>query len=113
MSAPGGASLLVILLTVSVVVKVIDAQGCQDITTCGTNYGPALASAGQDKDKICKAANVYLTCLEAAAKKCSVDVDNTVEPARKALSQAGCSGSGAPVLSFVAKVLGVVISGSF
>ncbi|XP_061190765.1 uncharacterized protein LOC133198794 [Saccostrea echinata] len=114
MSIPAIVSLLVALIFVSVVLEGIDAQSCSDVTTCSSDYTSAASSAGQDKNKICKAANDYVTCLEAAAKTCDTDISQTIDAARNALSQAGCStptaGSEAPVLSFVTIILAVVIS---
>ncbi|XP_062618008.1 uncharacterized protein LOC134279602 [Saccostrea cucullata] len=112
---PRVVSLLAVSLTVSVVMKVIDAQlGCEvSKLKCTTDYTKATSSIFIAKDKSCKAANDYLACLETAAKDCGGDADTIVEPAKNALSLRGCSRSGAPVLSLLTIVFGVVISRYF
>ncbi|XP_062609339.1 uncharacterized protein LOC134271101 [Saccostrea cucullata] len=108
MSVTSVAFLLAALLTVSVVIKVIDA--CADAGKCTISK----PSDGKDKEKVCKDINDYLTCLGDAAEKCGAgSADTITAPARKLLTGAGCSGSGAPVLSFLTMVLGVVVSRFF
>ncbi|XP_062609345.1 uncharacterized protein LOC134271108 [Saccostrea cucullata] len=108
----GVVSLLAVSLTITVVMNVIDAQVCSGTVKCLTDYGRAGKSL-LDKEKQCKAARDYLTCLETAAEGCGGDTDSIVKPAKDALSAGGCSGSGAPVLSFLTIVLGVVLSRYF
>ncbi|XP_062573375.1 uncharacterized protein LOC134235261 [Saccostrea cucullata] len=115
MSVPAIVSILAALLSVSLVMEGIDAQTCQAVTDCSTEYGSASSAAGQDKTKLCNAISAYITCLEAAGKKCGIDIASTLDPAKTTLSQAGCQtststgGYATPFLGFVTMVLGVLI----
>ncbi|XP_062576237.1 uncharacterized protein LOC134238129 [Saccostrea cucullata] len=112
MSVPAIASILAALLSVSLVKEGIDAQTCQDVNDCTTEYESAEAVAGQNQGKLCKAVNVYITCLEAAGKKCNIDVTPTLEAAEETLIQFCTTSKGGyatPFLGFFTMVLGVLI----
>ncbi|XP_062618009.1 uncharacterized protein LOC134279603 [Saccostrea cucullata] len=107
------SSILAALLFVSLVMEGIDAQTCQEVLNCTSEYTSAASAAGQDKVKQCSAGSVYITCLEAAAKNCEIDITQTLDDAKKTFSQAGCQtsagGYATPFLGFVTMVLGVLI----
>ncbi|XP_056002311.1 uncharacterized protein LOC125662634 [Ostrea edulis] len=95
-----------------------NAQDCPTpkIQACNTTFGTAVGAAGQDKTKICSAANSYLNCVNKIVTDCKLDpnrnsaIRQAIATAKRQSSQAGCgNGASGSVYSIVTIVVGVCL----
>ncbi|XP_056002310.1 uncharacterized protein LOC130049137 [Ostrea edulis] len=109
---------LACLASVCLCLQGANAQDCATpkLQTCATNFAAAAAAAGQDKTKICSAANSYLDCVNKVVTDCKLDpnsssiINQAITTAKQELAQAGCgNGASGSVYSVVAIVLGVFL----
>ncbi|XP_052066148.1 uncharacterized protein LOC127705829 [Mytilus californianus] len=100
------STLSVIGLSICLVFISIFMQGteAQDCAACRTTFTSSITNALQDKERICYAVNIFLTCLD---DDCDASVSKIIiDAGKKAASQYGC-GAGSILVNLTVIGLGL------